>query len=75
MAYDTRQSPSRVNGFKIGRNNRIMFSKISLNCVIVGFCCHGNRLHVKVCLINSPSSIFDRTNRARDTHVKHSHYL
>ena len=35
----TRQRPSRVNGLKIGRNNRTMFSKISLNCVIVGFCC------------------------------------
>ena len=39
----TRQIPSRVNGLKIGRNNRTMFSKISLNLVIVEFCCHGNR--------------------------------
>ena len=39
----TRQIPSRVNGLKIGRNNRTKFSKISLNLVIVGFCCHGNR--------------------------------
>ena len=26
-----------------GFKNRTMFSKISLNLVIVGFCCHGNR--------------------------------
>ena len=38
-----RRSPSRVNGLKEGRNNRTMFSKISLNLVIVGFCYHGNR--------------------------------
>ena len=38
-----RQIPSRVNGLKKGRNNITMFSKISLNLVIVGFCCHGNR--------------------------------
>ena len=37
MIYDTRQIPYRVNGLKIGRNNRTMFSKISLNLVIVGF--------------------------------------
>ena len=30
-------------GLKEGRNNRTMFSKISLNLVIVGFCYHGNR--------------------------------
>ena len=38
-----RGSLSRVNGLKEGRNNRTMFSKISLNLVIVGFCYHGNR--------------------------------
>ena len=38
-----RRSPSRVNGLKEGRNNRTMFSKISLNLLIVGFCYHGNR--------------------------------
>ena len=38
-----RRSLSRVNGLKEGRNNRTMFSKISLNLVIVGFCYHGNR--------------------------------
>ena len=37
------ESPSRVNGLKEGRNNRTMFSKISLNLVIVGFCYHDNR--------------------------------
>ena len=37
-----RQSLSRVNGLKEERNNRTMFSKISQNLVIVGFCYHGN---------------------------------
>ena len=32
-----RRSLSRVNGLKEGRNNRTMFSKISLNLIIVGF--------------------------------------
>ena len=37
-----RRSLSRVNGLKEGRNNRTIFSKISLNLVIVGFCYHGS---------------------------------
>ena len=37
-----RRSLSRVNGLKEGRNNRTIFSKISQNLVIVGFCYHGN---------------------------------
>ena len=39
----TRPCLSRVNGLKEGRNNKTMFSKISINLVIVGFYYHGNR--------------------------------
>ena len=38
-----RRGLSRVNDLKDGRNNKTMFSKISLNLFIVGFCYHGNR--------------------------------
>ena len=49
----TRQSSSRVNGFKKGRNNITIFSKISLNLVIVGFCCHGTRQYIYTWVKNS----------------------